>query len=388
MLASRALTVRRVMCLLALVAAAALVRVPPVGADLQGSIAAHEGAAQSLRAQIAAEGRRIAATSDGVARAQQRLSALNARLQAREAQRRAVEQDLVQARARLLRLENRMRVATQTLATQLVASYEGDRPDLVNVVLNAHGFADLLDGLEFLKRVGRQDAQILQTARTTHAQVGREARSLAALDARERTLVAEIAGQQTQAQAIATALVDEQTRQLRARAHTAAQLSGVQAALSALRAKRARIERQAARAAAAVPSGFQVNTGGMAQPPPGAPPAVAQVMAAGNAIATLPYLYGGGHGSFHADAYDCSGSVSYALAAAGLVTSPLDSTAFESWGEPGPGRWITVYANAGHAFMVVAGWRFDTVALAEGGTRWTRSMTGTAGFVARHPAGL
>jgi hypothetical protein len=111
-------------------------------------------------------------------------------------------------------------------------------------------------------------------------------------------------------------------------------------------------------------------------------------MAAGNAIATLPYLYGGGHGSFHADAYDCSGSVSYALAAAGLVSSPLDSTQFESWGEPGQGRWITVYANAGHAFMVVAGWRFDTGALASGGTRWTRTPGSTAGFVARHPAGL
>jgi peptidoglycan hydrolase CwlO-like protein len=369
------------MLLLALAAGAALTQAPPVGADLQGR-------AQSLRAEIAAESHRIAATSDGVARAQQRLAALNERLQAREAQRRAVQEDLVKARDRLLRLENRMRVATRTLAAQLVATYEGDRPDVINVVMNAHGFSDLLDGLEFLKRVGQQDAAILQSARTSHAQVAREARSLTALDARERRLVQEIAGQRTQAQALATALVDQQTRMLRARAHTAAQLHSVQAQLSALRAKRARIAREAARAATAVPAGFQVNTGGMAQPPPGAPPAVAQVMAAGNAIATLPYLYGGGHGSFHANAYDCSGSVSYALAAAGLVTSPLDSTAFESWGEPGAGRWITVYANAGHAFMVVAGWRFDTVALAEGGTRWTRTQTSTAGYVARHPAGL
>jgi hypothetical protein len=115
---------------------------------------------------------------------------------------------------------------------------------------------------------------------------------------------------------------------------------------------------------------------------------VAEVIAAGNAIAGLPYVYGGGHASFHAQAYDCSGSVSYALAAAGLVSSPLDSTGFESWGQPGPGQWITVYANAGHAFMVVAGWRFDTVALAADGTRWTRTMTDTSGFVARHPAGL
>ena len=376
------------MCLLALAAAAALTQAPPVAADLQGRIAARQDAAQSLRAEVAAESRRIAATSDGVAQAQRRLAAIDDRLQARETQQKAVQQKLVQARARLLRLENRMRVATRALATQLVASYKGDRPDLIGVVMSAHGFADLLDGLEFLKRVGQQDARILDAARTTHAQVGREARSLTALDARERRLVKEIAGQHRQAQAIATALVDEQTRQLRRRAHTAAQLRGVRAELGRLQARRARIAREAAAAARAAAPGISVNSGGMAQPPAGAPAAVAQVMAAGNAIAGLPYLYGGGHGSFQANAYDCSGSVSYALAAAGLVTSPLDSTAFESWGEPGPGRWITVYANAGHAYMVVAGWRFDTVALAADGTRWTRVPRSSAGFVARHPAGL
>jgi hypothetical protein len=114
------------------------------------------------------------------------------------------------------------------------------------------------------------------------------------------------------------------------------------------------------------------------------------VMAAGNAIATLPYIWGGGHASFQASGYDCSGSVSYALAAAGLLSSPLDSTGFESWGDPGPGKWITVYANAGHAFMIIDGWRFDTVALAEGGTRWSSDLSGedTGEFVARHPPGL
>jgi hypothetical protein len=112
------------------------------------------------------------------------------------------------------------------------------------------------------------------------------------------------------------------------------------------------------------------------------------VIAAGNAIAGLPYVWGGGHGAFRASGYDCSGSVSYALAAAGLLASPLDSTGFMSWGDAGPGKWITVYANAGHAFMVVAGWRFDTSALSGGGTRWTRSMRSTGGFVARHPPGL
>jgi hypothetical protein len=135
-------------------------------------------------------------------------------------------------------------------------------------------------------------------------------------------------------------------------------------------------------------SGIAVNTAGMVQPPAGAPEAVRQVIAAGNAIATLPYIYGGGHASFHADGYDCSGSVSYALAAAGLVSSPMVSGGFESWGEPGPGKWITIYANAGHVWMEVAGWRFDTVALAESGTRWARGGGEFSGFVVVHPAGL
>jgi cell wall-associated NlpC family hydrolase len=115
---------------------------------------------------------------------------------------------------------------------------------------------------------------------------------------------------------------------------------------------------------------------------------VAQVIAAGEEIATRPYVWGGGHGSFQSEGYDCSGSVSYALHGGGLLSSPEDSSALESYGEAGPGRYITIYANADHAFMVVDGKRFDTVALAETGSRWTDSMTSTAGFVARHPDGL
>src|SRR6201999_254617 len=115
---------------------------------------------------------------------------------------------------------------------------------------------------------------------------------------------------------------------------------------------------------------------------------VARVVAAANQIATTPYVWGGGHGGAATGGYDCSGSVSYALAAGGLLSSPLDSTGFESWGEPGVGRRITVYANAVHAWMIVDGRRYDTSALSAGGTRWTTQMRSTAGFVARHPPGL
>jgi peptidoglycan hydrolase-like protein with peptidoglycan-binding domain len=115
---------------------------------------------------------------------------------------------------------------------------------------------------------------------------------------------------------------------------------------------------------------------------------VARVIAAGDEIATRPYVYGGGHGSFQSSGYDCSGSVSYALHGGGLLSSPEDSSALESYGEAGPGQHITIYANAEHAFMVIDGKRFDTVAQQEGGSRWSSSMTSTAGYVARHPAGL
>ena len=112
-----------------------------------------------------------------------------------------------------------------------------------------------------------------------------------------------------------------------------------------------------------------------------------RVVSAGNEIASRPYVYGGGHGSFQSNGYDCSGSVSYALHGGGLIKSPQDSTSLESYGESGPGKHITVYANSEHAFMVVNGKRFDTVARQEGGSRWSSSMTSTSGYVVRHPAG-
>ncbi len=115
---------------------------------------------------------------------------------------------------------------------------------------------------------------------------------------------------------------------------------------------------------------------------------VARVIAAGDEIATRPYVWGGGHGSFVSAGYDCSGSVSYALHGAGLISSPEDSSELESYGEAGPGRDITIYANAEHAFMVIDGRRFDTVALAETGSRWSDSMASTGGYVVRHPSGM
>ena len=386
----------------------ALAVIVPVGAaialstgsssgDLSSQIDANKSAAAALRSEIASESARIRTTTGGLNEARTRLAGLQRDLDAREDQLRSVQTALVAARDRLVYLENRMHQATQALSANLVAEYEGSRPDLVSVILDSHGFSDLLEQVSFMQRIGRQDAQIVSDTRTARADVSREANRLVTLEQRDRVLTGQILAQRNHVAALQAALETQQLSALGARSRASSKLSDVNGRLHTLEAKLAAQAAAAARAAATQSSGttgstrvggLAINTGGMVQAPPGAPAAVAQVIAAGNAIATLPYVWGGGHGSFHASGYDCSGSVSYALAAAGLLSSPLDSTGFESWGEPGPGRWITVYANAGHAFMVVAGWRFDTVALAEGGTRWSQTMTSTAGFVARHPAGL
>jgi len=127
---------------------------------------------------------------------------------------------------------------------------------------------------------------------------------------------------------------------------------------------------------------------GTAIAPDDAPEPVKRVIQAGNAIAKLPYKWGGGHGAWRDSGYDCSGSVSFALAGAGLLQSPLTSGGFMNWGRSGTGEWITIYANEGHMFMVVAGLRFDTSGRGRAGTRWQDASRSTSGLAVRHQPGL
>ena len=140
----------------------------------------------------------------------------------------------------------------------------------------------------------------------------------------------------------------------------------------------------------AAPAGSKgkVTSAGLALAPANAPARVKAIIAAGNRIATKPYRYGGGHGRWIDSGYDCSGSVSFALRGARLLSSPLASGGFISWGKRGRGTWVTIRANGGHMYMVVAGLRFDTSAHKRGGSRWTAQMRSARGYVGRHPAGL
>jgi cell wall-associated NlpC family hydrolase len=127
----------------------------------------------------------------------------------------------------------------------------------------------------------------------------------------------------------------------------------------------------------------------LAIPPINAPAQVQAIINAGNEIAHLPYVWGGGHMTYEDNGYDCSGSISFVLAAAGLLKGTETAGQLMSYGDAGPGKWITIYASAGHTFMYIAGLRFDTVALAETGSRWSnRSADDGGAFVARHPPGL
>ena len=135
--------------------------------------------------------------------------------------------------------------------------------------------------------------------------------------------------------------------------------------------------------------GRAILIGDTALAPASAPPEVQAAISAANEIVGTPYIWGGGHASWYSKGYDCSGAVSYALGGAGLLDAPLTSGALANWGEPGPGRWITVYANAGHTYAVIAGLRWDTVGNLHGtGPNWHAELPYPEGFEVRHPPGL
>jgi cell wall-associated NlpC family hydrolase len=148
--------------------------------------------------------------------------------------------------------------------------------------------------------------------------------------------------------------------------------------------------RQYLDATALLPTGprARVLRDGSAIAPDNAPEVVKRVILAANAIAKFPYKWGGGHGAWRDNGYDCSGSVSFALAGAGLLNRPLTSGLFMRYGENGPGDWITIYANQGHVFMFVAGLRFDTSGQGRAGTRWQQAPRSVSGFAVRHIPGL
>jgi septal ring factor EnvC (AmiA/AmiB activator) len=364
-------------------------------ADVSGQLDAAKTAASQLQTQIADDSAQITKTTDGLQSAQARLDAVQAKLDQRVDRLKSVQNQLLSARDHLVDVENHLKAATTALAANLVAGYESQPPSLVSVVLSSRGFSQLLSQISFAGKVARHNADVVDQTRIARLEVKAEAKRLETLERRDRALAKQVLAERNQAAALQSALKQEQIREISARAKAHGRYATVQAQVNRLQKKLNAEEAAAARAAGesaatgnASVNGITLDTNGMVQPPADAPESVKEMIAAGNAIATLPYIYGGGHASFQADGYDCSGSVSYVLAAAGLVTSPMVSGQFDDWGERGPGKWVTIYSNADHVWMTIAGWRFDTVARAEDGTRWAQGGGEFAGFDVEHPVGL
>jgi cell wall-associated NlpC family hydrolase len=172
-------------------------------------------------------------------------------------------------------------------------------------------------------------------------------------------------------------------------AEGAASNAEVQAELNQMHAVQRSAQKTEAQLGTPVAGGESIGGDGELPIPSGVPEVVRRVVAGANAIADFPYVFGGGHASFVDNAYDCSGSVSYALAAGGLLSAPETSGTLESWGVPGPGRYITVFANAGHTYMYVDGVLFDTAGRSGPyASRWQVSAVDNSGFVERHYPGL
>lgn len=169
-------------------------------------------------------------------------------------------------------------------------------------------------------------------------------------------------------------------------------LSRAEAELLRLDVEAAEAEAVPGAAPGAAPAGERGTIGadGRAVAPPSAPEAVKAMVAAANEIHATPYRYGGGHARRpnRDSGYDCSGSMTYAMQGAGLLDDALDSSGFARYGEAGPGRWVTIYANSGHSYMLIAGLRFDTSGRKDAGSRWQTRERSSAGYAVRHPPGL
>jgi septal ring factor EnvC (AmiA/AmiB activator) len=355
----------------------------------------------SVATTIAESNREVDSLIGQVAEARSRAAAVRAQLERKQAEFDRAKAKLASERRHLKVVRAHLRRAKAALAKELVAIYKSEDPDTLSVILDSSSWSDVVASSEYLNSFESYGQRIVIRVKQLRNQVRAAVAEMRAARDRIRTARDAIAAQKRQIDATRAAL-DSRMSQLRAaRAARQHQLDGLEGQAQALQDNLASITSQIqaqAQAPAAAPSQpaplapgdhAQLLSNGDAAAPANAPAAVKGVIAAANQINDLPYVWGGGHGSFQSSGYDCSGSVSFALNGGGLLSSPLDSTGLETWGVPGGGSWITVYANSGHAFAVIAGLRWDTVGDTSGtGPRWHTDMVSTGGFIARHPSGL
>jgi peptidoglycan hydrolase CwlO-like protein len=284
-------------------------------------------------------------------------------------------------KAELARVRAKLKEAVGALEQLLVDIYKSNEPDLTAVVMRSANWSDLLTRTEYINHIQEYDDQVVASVRGLRDQIRALVNQLQATHDRIQAARDQVAAKERQIASQHTQIQQQQSQLAAAR-------NARQGILNALLRKESQIQADLSEIPA--PAGHAtLDSSGDAIPPSNAPLAIRGVIEAANQINDLPYIWGGGHGSFTASGYDCSGAVSFALHGGGFLSSPLDSTGLEVWGSPGGGNWITVFANSGHAWAYIAGLRWDTGGPGGGnGPRWSTVMRSDASsFVARHPSG-
>ena len=290
--------------------------------------------------------------------------------------------ELENAQTYLRQVRAELDQAVSALEDMLVTLYKSQPPDMIDVVLASTTWTDAMAQAEYIEQVNDHQDAVIARVEELRAEIEATVEELTAVRERIEAARDEIAAHRDELAA--------------AREEIEARHAELEAARQARRDELAELmdrEQELVEeiSPGASPPGGQTATiaaDGTAVAPENAPLAVKAVIEAANAIEDKPYLWGGGHGSFEASGYDCSGAVSYALHGGGLLSTPLDSGGFMGWAEAGGGDWITIYANSGHMFAVIAGLRWDTSGGNGSGPSWYTDMRSAAGYVVRHPSGL
>jgi cell wall-associated NlpC family hydrolase len=353
--------------------------------DIRAKLADQNAAVDSLLGQV------------GQVRAQERK--VDAELAKQEAELADARDELASARAELASNKDKLHAALGKLRRLLVSIYREGEPDTAALLLQADGLDELVATKTYLDNLHDYEAGVVNKVRHLRTDSRNQVASVEASIKRMEKARAAIAEHQ-QELATTRAQLEEREAALQAaqteRRQELNKLKGKEQSLvEALSTPAPTPDAAGGDTSSPAPtenvappngSTASINSDGTATAPADAPQAVKDAITAGNQITNTPYLYGGGHGSFDSPGgYDCSGSVSFALHGGGLLSAPLDSTGFMTWGDPGPGQWITVYSNTGHAYMVIAGIRFDTSGAPP--RFQPADERSPVGFVATHPPG-
>jgi peptidoglycan hydrolase CwlO-like protein len=386
------------LALLCLVASAPAETLEEKLQDTQGKLSDVRENQSALAATLAEQNKAIDSMLGEVSALRQKQAAAEAELAAKQDELDAATAQLEADRRHLARVRARLQRALEVLRDRLVAIYESGSPDMLNVVLDSASWSEVNTRADYLDQIQQYDDSVASRVKALRDQARAAVKRMTAVRLQIKDARDAIAVKEREAAAASQEASARFAELKSAQAERRAAMESLESREEALSNNLASISEQIASTTGAPPPvagtpapltpGQSANyiSESQASVPSEAPAAVAAAIEEANSIATTPYVWGGGHGSFESSGYDCSGAVSFALNGGGFLSSPLDSTGLETWGEAGPGQWITVYANAGHAWMIIAGLAFDTVG--GPGPRWHSSpVDSTEGFIARHPPG-